>query len=467
MKDIMGAALLGELLAALARSAPLRKSLGGVAPDDADALLGRLVTEVERLATEGVPDPPASAKKPALYATPPRKPFPAPEPVASPVSSQKAAPPVKEAPVAPSLPASPRTPEPPAEQPKPFPVPAVPVAPSAGSTRRPTPQPKPSPVEKASPAPPVPAPPAAVPTPAPAVVPPPPPVRIAPAPELPRSSIADPTVRVPVTFETDQAFVLAASLIPLHETPSPAPFAVGMAGVEQGSDVFAFDHAGIRFFLSGLKSQEASVSRTGVLLLGKQESIRHRHVHEQLVNALRLHALILPAEAGTVVFGRHDLVRRVDFRVHALFEILLGLSSLTTWRVNAYVLDAHVQKMLPAEPSTSRAGRHDAERGRGQSTAKKTDIKTLERLLNREKKLAEAILQKLADAADSHTVEAMVNLGSGSVEDWKPILKAAFEVPPVRFQEFARSVVECHETHAMFDPMLSVVGGPGSFSLSM
>ena len=125
------------------------------------------------------------------------------------------------------------------------------------------------------------------------------------------------------------------------------------------------------------------------------------------------------------------------------------------------------RRMLPAEASPSRAGRQDVERGRVPSGVKKTDIKTLERLLNREKKLAEAILQRLAGAADSHTVESMVSLGSGSSEDWKPILKAAFEVPPGRFTRFAETVVECEEANAMFEPMLSVVGGPGSFSLSM
>jgi hypothetical protein len=242
---------------------------------------------------------------------------------------------------------------------------------------------------------------------------------------------------------------------------------IGGEGVERGSEIFAIDHAGIRFFLSLLRNPEAGISKAGMLLLGKQESIKHRGVHERLVNALRLQSLILPAEAGTVVLGRQDLLRRVDFRLSALFEVLLGLSTLSAWRVSAYVLDTQVQKMLPAEASPARSSRHDAERARVPSSSKKTDIKTLERLLTREKKLAEAILQKLITAADHHTVEAMVNLGSGSSEDWKPILKASFDVPTSRFGQFARAVVECQDVNAMFDPMLAVAGGPGSFSLSM
>ncbi|MBK7257460.1 MAG: GvpL/GvpF family gas vesicle protein [Ignavibacteriae bacterium] len=283
----------------------------------------------------------------------------------------------------------------------------------------------------------------------------------------PPSPLHTPSVRVRIAFDEQTAFVLAAGLISLQDTPSPHAFGVGVDGVERGSEIFAFDHAGMRFFLSTLKNQEASVSRTGMLLLGKQESIRHRNVHESLVNTLRLRSLVLPAEPGTVVFGRNDLLRRVDLRRDALFEILVGLSTLSTWRVHAFVLDAHVQRMLPAETSPSRGGRHDSERARVSAATRKTDIKTLERLLNREKKLAESILQRLAGASDTHTVESMVGLGSGSSEDWKPILKAAFEVPAGRFTRFAQVVVECQEANAMFEPMLTVVGGPGSFSLSM
>ena len=75
MKDIMGAALLGELLAALARSSALRKSLGGVPPEDADAVVRRMVSEVERVASEGLPTAaPAARQKPPLYPTqPPRR----------------------------------------------------------------------------------------------------------------------------------------------------------------------------------------------------------------------------------------------------------------------------------------------------------------------------------------------------------------------------------------------------------
>ncbi len=514
MNNIMGAALLGELLGALARSTTLRTSLEGIPADQADAVVRKMVDALERLAAEGgAPSVRSAPQKPAPFPTAApvpaqaerlRTPFPTPvapvtePPVRKPVPEPAVVPrPAPEAPpvavakeplaaqsaVAPQLPVAgpPPVPKAPPVAVAKEPVAAQPAVTPQLPVAEPPPVPKAPPVAVAKE-------PVAAPSPAPHVQPPPPrepkrsaapapipvPARPKPAPVAieaaapePPSPLRTPSARVRVSFDDETVFVLAAALISLQDTPAPDPFGTGAPGVERGSEIFAFDHAGMRFFLSTLKSQEASVSRTGMLLLGKQESIKHRGAHESLVNALRVQSLILPAEPGTVVFGRNDLVRRVDFRRDALFELLVGLSTLSAWRVHASVLDAHVQKILPAEAAPARAGRHDADRARVPATTKKTDIKSLERLLNREKKLAEAILQRLAAAAESHTVEAMVGLASGSSEDWKPILKASFEVPAGRFTRFAQAVVDCQEAHAMFEPMLSVVGGPGSFSLSM
>ena len=92
MKDMMGAALLGELVAALAKSTALRKSLGAVAPEDADAMISTLVGEIERFAADGsgrgassakgkstLPTPSVAPAPDARVEAPVRKPFPAPE----------------------------------------------------------------------------------------------------------------------------------------------------------------------------------------------------------------------------------------------------------------------------------------------------------------------------------------------------------------------------------------------------
>jgi hypothetical protein len=273
--------------------------------------------------------------------------------------------------------------------------------------------------------------------------------------------------RKPFPFEDERAYVLAASLISLNDFPSSAPFHVEGAGFDEGTELFAVDHAGIRFYLSLLSDQDASVSKMGVMLLNKQEVLRHRVRHERLINMLRMRGLILPAESGTVVRGRDDLVRRVDFRLHALLEILLGLSSINAWQLHVSVLDSRIQQVLPAEAPPARTGRQAPERGRGLAGPKRTDIKMLDRLLTREKKIAETILQSIAAAAEHYELEYLIGLAGGTSDSWKVILKASFQVSQSEYPHFIRAVVECQDTHAMIEPMLVLAGGTESFSLSM
>jgi len=271
----------------------------------------------------------------------------------------------------------------------------------------------------------------------------------------------------PFPFEDERAYVIAASLIPLNDSPSSHPFRIGGDGLDEGTELFAVDHAGMRFYLSLLNNQDASVSKTGILLLNKQDTLFHRGNHERLVNMLRVRGMILPAESGTVVKGNDDLVRRIDFRLHALLEILLGLSTTTTWHLHVSILDSRIQHTLPPEPAQSRSGRPEREGVRGAGGHKRTDTKSLDRLLTREKKLAETILQSVATAAERHDVDYMIGLAAGSSDSWKIILKATFQVPQARYTHFMETVVACQEMHALIGPMFVLAGGAESFSMSM
>jgi len=272
---------------------------------------------------------------------------------------------------------------------------------------------------------------------------------------------------IPYSFDEQLAYVLAASLIPMFDSPSVTPFSLDGIGLDGGTDLFALDHAGMRFYLSLLKDQDASVSKSGMLLLNKQDTLKHRAQHERIINTLRVSSLIIPAESGTVVRGKADLLRRVDFRLHALLEILLNLSKNTAWRMQVSVLDNRIQQILPADTTPASSGRREPERGRVTAPNKRTDVKTLDRLLTREKKLAETILQAISSAADSHEIEYLIGLTGGTSDAWKVILKAVFQVQQPRYSQFARAVAECQEMHAVADPMIVLAGDTESFSLSM
>jgi hypothetical protein len=422
MKEKAGATALGELLLLIARDEAIQRALarfgeGHIASLNIEAVTAlRVFLEQYRL-----PEPP-----------------PAPVVQPKPVPAKKVA--------APVIPPSPsRAPSPVGSS---DPNPVSPVTATPGTEH-------PPPISRA---PEGVAPKAATPT-----VPVPPPRDVTVALPAPEPEIL--AARELFAFEDQQSYVYGVSLIPLSDSPSPTAFLLNEKGLDLRTRVFAVDHAGMRFFMSELYSDSFSLSKNGMLLLNKADSLRLRGVHERIVNRLRLNGHILPAEFGTGVLGRQDFSRRMEIRLHAILECVLELAKTTTWHLCALVLDDRVQQLVGAEPAPPRSGRQESDRGRHSVPAKRIDVKALERLLTREKKIAEGILDSLAPFAEKHRVEQMVNLGSGRSEEWKPILKADLMLAPGQSQRLFRAVVDVEVANAMIEPMLRVTGSTENFSL--
>ncbi len=269
--------------------------------------------------------------------------------------------------------------------------------------------------------------------------------------------------------DDDLAYLHAVTEIPAGETPSREPFMMEEKGIAEKQFVFALDYEGLRFYLSRLVGETASVSRSGILLLNKQDSIRLWGVHEGILNDLRVHGTLLPFDFGTTVRGKDQLLTKVDDHLGDLRAGVSDVLATTSWRVGVYVLDDRIVEIVGSEqaPDSPRRDRH-MERDRASYTmssqAKKFDIKVLERLLQREKRMAEAVHEELKAVVDRSDLELMVSLGSGSSQDWKPILRASYEIAPAQVHKFYRTVVDLQYQHLLFDLVLAVRGKTEEFT---
>jgi hypothetical protein len=262
------------------------------------------------------------------------------------------------------------------------------------------------------------------------------------------------------TFADDDfVYVHAVSKIPDNEEPSPDPFMLEEKGIDGHGFAFALDYEGMRFYLSKINPHEMSISKAMVLLLNKQESMQFQGVHESILNDLRGHGVLLPLEFGTVARGKDQLFDIIDKNKDDLEEALDDIVRTTTWTVTASVLDGTIAGIVGTEVQA--VGR-DRSRERASYTSapqlKKFDIKVLERILQREKKIAEAVHAELSAVAENSDVETMVGLGSGSSEDWKVILKASYEVAKRDIGKFSRAVTDLQYHHLQYDLMLSLTG---------
>jgi hypothetical protein len=219
-------------------------------------------------------------------------------------------------------------------------------------------------------------------------------------------------------------------------------------------------------YLSTIHRMTANVTRAGVLLLGKQESTHLRGVHEGILNDLRLHGTLLPFEFGSVVRGKDELMTLVNLHLFPLKDALDDLLSTTWWNLSLYVLDSQMARHFVQEPQTSgRSPDRYRPNFAAAAASGKIDIKTLERLLARQKRIAESVHDELRALADRSDVDMMISLGGGSSEDWKLILKSSYEVPQTRIEGFNRALTDLQYKHVQFDLIFSLTGNRESFTI--
>ena len=275
------------------------------------------------------------------------------------------------------------------------------------------------------------------------------------------------TTRAKYAFTDDDfVYVHAVARIPDGETAAPEPFMLEEKGIDGHEFAFAFDYGGVRFYLSKINPNEMSVSKAMVLLLNKQESLQLQGVHESILNDLRGHGVLLPFEFGTVARGKDYFSGLLDKNLEDLLEALDDMEQTTWWSVTASVLDSTIARIVGTDvQSIGRERTRDRASYISSPQGKKFDVKVLERILQREKKLAESIHEGLSGVARRSDVDTMVGLGSGSSEDWKVILKGSYDVPKHDMSKFARVVTDLQYHHLQYDLMLSLTGNREYFTL--
>jgi hypothetical protein len=267
---------------------------------------------------------------------------------------------------------------------------------------------------------------------------------------------------------TDDEFVYLHALgrIPEGESPMPEPTMLEEKGIDGLNFAFAFDYNDMRFYMSSFSTEQMNVSKAMVLLLNKQESIHMQGVHESVLNDLRGHGVLLPFEFGTVVRGKDAFHTLIDKNSEDLEEALDEIEKTTWWTVAVSVLDGIIGKLVGTD--VQNVGR-DRSRDRASyistTHGKKFDIKVLERILQREKKLAEAIHADLSSVAKRADLDTIVGLGSGSSEDWKVILKSSYEVPRKDILTFHRTITDLQYRHLQYELMVALTGNPEYFTL--
>ena len=224
-------------------------------------------------------------------------------------------------------------------------------------------------------------------------------------------------------------------------------------GIEQSNSIFLIDYGDLRFFVSKLKSDEYPHDKSGKPTLTSQKASQYMLEHERVINTLRSEEVIVPFPCWTIVKGLENLLKAIESKYVDALRALIDMHDMTDWNVDVMVRDDHL-KQLPSisdaskERAVSRAPRH--------SVGKPVDVRKMERVIFKEKTLAQEIHNELLIHAQKNRVDYMVRLDSAIMDDWKSILSARYTVGKEKRKVFCQNIAELQRKYEEYQLLLTV-----------
>ncbi len=273
------------------------------------------------------------------------------------------------------------------------------------------------------------------------------------------------------TFEVPEGgafYCHGISCVPHDDQASARPFLLEEKGIDGQRLAFAWDFSSLRFYLSLMREESAALGRGGVLLLPKQDSIRLRGVHESIINDLRLHGNVLPFEFGSVVKGWDEVQRKLAGATPRARHALEKLEKTRHWTLVVSAQDARFADLQqnPTLEKRRELDRHRTSFASAAAAGKHLDVRELERVLNKQRRIAEGIHRELSEVADKTEVQVIVSLQSGSSEGWKQILRATYDISPTMITRFHRMVTDIQYEHLLLELMIALNGDVQSIALA-
>lgn len=245
------------------------------------------------------------------------------------------------------------------------------------------------------------------------------------------------------------------------------PYMLEEKGIDGRTFGFAWENGGLRYYLSILPPDLATIGRGGVLLLSKQDSIRLRGVHESVLNDLRLHGALLPFGFGTVTIGWETLQTQLKRESARFMLAVRKLEATRVWRLQVSALDRRFADLQRNDTVEKRreSDRHRMSYSVSRGVSPRMDIRALEHVLMKQRNLAESIHAALVPIAEKASVEKMITLQAGSSDDWKVILESTYELPSTMISRFHRTVTGLQYQYVLLELMFKVTGDLAEIAL--
>jgi len=228
---------------------------------------------------------------------------------------------------------------------------------------------------------------------------------------------------------------------------------------DRKNDLFLLDYGDIRFFVSRLTASEYMIDKGGRPTLDPQKSVWFKFDHEKIINHLRTAEVLVPVNPWSIFRGLDSVTRTIEDRYVDLLKTLIDAHDATEWEVEIFAYDDHIIKL----PAITQAGKgRAAERESRHPVSKGRDVKFVERLIFREKTIAQEIHSNLLFYAQRGKLDHMIRLDSAFMNDWKSIMVCRYTVQKDKRRKFCEAINSIQETYPGYDLMVRVIN-PSAF----
>ncbi len=256
-----------------------------------------------------------------------------------------------------------------------------------------------------------------------------------------------------VISANDWVYLYGFSYAPNSEGKGYPSIELPIKGVDEKNVVFGLDYGDVRLYLSKLQFEKFVIAKTGEHILNPKEAIPLKYNHSCIINQIRTNEIMVPLEFWTIKMGREKIVRTIEERYLNFLHSLIDIHDAIDWDVEASVLDNELMKIL-SEPAVTRTS--DSRYETRHPKIQKMEVKQFEKVLFKEKEIAQKINLTLTKVANKIKVDYIVTLESSFLDGWKPILSARYVVGKEKRKAFYQSILDLQSEFMNYKVMLTV-----------
>ncbi len=304
-----------------------------------------------------------------------------------------------------------------------------------------------------------------------------PPPRTPPAreevPEVPTTSIMEhfatkelfPTQPMDIELKPEDWFyMLGVSYAPVSTGKGVPMRKLLIKGVDGMNNIFLLDYGDVRFYMNRLTRHDYALDKTGKPILPPAKASEYKFEHERILNQLRGEDVIMPLPFWTIMQGRERIINRIEDNYVELLRILIDVHDAVEWDVEIFVFDQHVIG-LPAV-SDGRKERTSQRDLKHPAPPKGRDVKILEKLMMREKGIAQDIHSSLLLHSSKAKIDYMIRLDNAFMDDWKSILAVRYTVGKDKRKNFWQEIRTIQAQYEEYRLMIRVANPNTRFTFS-